>query len=81
MMFAGDDNALQEKYDLERSFEEVISLAKEGDCLAENTMLQLETRYAALEGLDADTFASQKNAFANYLRSTYMQVKNKCIDQ
>lgn len=81
MLFAGNTEQLQEKYDLERSFQEVISLAKEWECLSKETMIQFEERYLALQHLDIEMFASQKTAFSNYLRSTYLQVKRTCMEE
>jgi len=80
VFFADESQDLQWKYDLERSFVEVISLAKEWSCLAVDEIKEIENRLYALEKMDFSTYESQKSAFLNYLRKQYMIVKDWCED-
>ena len=78
VFFTDNSQDLQAKYDLERSFSEVISLAKEWDCLPENDIQEIENRLTSLQSMDVDTYESQKSAFMNYLRLQYLTVKEAC---
>lgn len=80
VFFADDSKDLQDKYDLERSFTEVIWLAKEWACLPENDIQEIENRLTVLEWMDTATFENQQSAFLNYLRTQYLVVKDACAE-
>lgn len=78
VFFADKSQDLQGKYDLERSFAEVISLAKEWACINETALQEIENRLTALQNMDSVTYENQKEVFMNYLRSQYLLVKKAC---
>ncbi len=78
VLFANKSEDLQEKYDLQRTYTEVVALAKEAGCLEPTQIQEIENRLAALESLNAADYESQKSAFVTYLKKQYLMIKKQC---
>ena len=74
----GDD--LKEKYELERNYSEVLSLAEWSSCLDDEWLAELKNRFDDLKSSDVHEFMKDESMYRSYIWLTYTQVKRDCAE-
>lgn len=74
----GQGEALQRKFELERSFKELLFMGEEGECMTEADLRKLQTYLEQLEVMDAMTFERQEYSYRKILSSYYEKGKEAC---
>ena len=78
---SADGEALKKKYELERNYKEVISLAVGSKCLNERETEELQIRFDQLQSLNVQDFVDDESIYRSYIGLTYTKVKRECTDQ
>ena len=76
--FSAEGDVLKQKYDLERNFEEVISLGKWSSCLAPLDLVDLRRKYKMLQSLSAEEFMKEKGSYMGTVWSMYRKIQSAC---
>lgn len=75
----GED--LKEKYDLEKSYQELITLIEEGKCGTLEDVKQITEKQTFLRNLSLDEFSMQKTALISFARIMYTKIKENCDEK
>lgn len=71
---------LREKYDLERTFQELLTLVEDRQCGSLEDAQQLQERIAELKAMDLEEFARRKNLYLSFARTMYAKITEVCTD-
>lgn len=67
-----------EKYSMERSFAEIVTLAKESPCASWSDLKDATNKYEQLKWLNIDQFKTQRSEFFNFASDYYAKLKTNC---
>lgn len=69
---------MQRKYELEKTFEEIVSLADQGNCLSEDDQKRVTAAYEKLKELSTEEFLDQERAYATVAKVYFDKVRKTC---
>lgn len=76
--FSGEDTELlQEKFQLEKTFQEILFLAEQSRC-SESITVSIKTSYEKLQKMDIETYKAQQKAYSTVANLYYTKVRQEC---
>lgn len=72
---------LREKYDLEKSYVELVALIEEWRCWSLEDVKMVNEKLTFMRSLSLDQFIQQKSALIGFARIMYTKIKENCEDK
>lgn len=70
--------SLKIKYELERSFDDAISLAGSSECIGPVYLAELKKQYKALKAMSTEEFIKEKSMYQGIISLAYRKIKKNC---
>lgn len=71
---------IEEKYKLEQTFEEMIALARSGECLTTTELEQIERASGSIQSMTLDEFLKKERSVRTTASLFYTKIKNGCAE-
>ena len=76
----GNGEDVKMKYKLEQTFDEILSLARSGDCLSDVELEKAEKASTVLKSMDMEEFLEKERTFRTTASLYYTKVKKACSE-